>query len=146
MHLPKEEMELLEKCGKSFDRLVLEGKYDRVHPEINSERFPILDFGRRDFFQKPFRFQGFFYWQFVVAEMEKEGYRPANVREALVFGALRPQAQIEHTSIVALGAKAKIENDWRVFALEGIGRRRTLDLEMMERCFDRHTSFLGVRK
>ena len=113
-------------------------KLDWQNSDINDKNFP--DTGRLNKDFKVFHFGKTMSSDAVIAEMAKEGYEPANLRELLTHGFVKGEL------LVALGQSWRGFDGYRfVPFLSWIGQRE-LDLDWYDYDWDDCFRFLAVRK
>ena len=101
-----EEIKLLVNYTKPLEQSITDGKYDFVGDKINNKNFPIPEklIGKEiEVSAKLFHFDNRISSEDIIFEMDKAGYRPANLMELLVIGSLYPDLQRQF-SIYALGS------------------------------------------
>ena len=90
-----------------YDRLVEDGikagKYDWKNDDIMSKNFPSQETGTREATVELFRYGKDMSTDEVLAELDKQGYRPATLKELLAIGEKHPDLQKEFL-IFALGS------------------------------------------
>lgn len=114
---------------KMVEELTIEGKYNWSNSYITSENFPRPEDGTKA--EKNivlFHFEKEMTSEQVIAEMEKEGYRPATTHELLALGIAEPKLQSEFP-IIALGSVCVLCGGGRVALLNGCVSKRGLDLD-----------------
>lgn len=101
-----ETMELIIDYDKTIEQIISEGSYDWSNRDITSKNFPIPP---EMIGEKINESAELFYFgigvesEYVIKEMDNNGYRPATLIELLFFGILFPWLQKRFT-IVALGS------------------------------------------
>lgn len=89
-----------------LEKLIKQAKFDFVNENITTKNFPDAEFADlKD--AKLFHFNRYISSDEAIAEMRKENYRPASVRELVAYAIKNPEEQTKHP-IVALG------QDWSV--------------------------------
>ena len=132
---------------KKVEDLVKEWKYDWSNDNVTSKNFPLPKGGKIEKREiSLFHFSKGMTSREVIAEMDKEGYRPSTIWELLGLGISQPDLQREFT-IIALGSTCVLDDGRRVARLYGGVARRYLDLgwlgyyDWSDGC-----RFIGVRK
>jgi hypothetical protein len=102
------------------------GRYDWKNPAITETNFPSIDPSR--FTTKGVELLHFdrdILTKAAIAEMDKQGFRPATTEELLAYGAENPEEQRKHP-LVALGSSWIGPGGYRLvpYLAEGAGRRR----------------------
>jgi len=88
----------------SVEDMVRAGKYDYAAPAITSDHFRITRRGKSEIEAKIVPFDR-------LSELEKQGYRPADIAELLAFGASFPRPQQKDT-IIALDSVWIMDSDY----------------------------------
>jgi hypothetical protein len=131
---------------RSIDDFVEFGNYDWINEDINDQNFPKIKNHQVDG-EKTF---SLFYFNYslssesVISAMKAENYRPATMRELLIFGENNPEIQRKFP-IVALGQENDSFGDRRVGYLDGSLLKRIIDLFFFNRDWDNYCRFLAVR-
>lgn len=127
----------------SLAEMIKRGKYDWVNSDITEGHFPVDAAGSEseEVEMKEFHFNRTMTSPEVIAEMAKEGWKPASIWHLLFFGYKYPNKQKEYP-IIALGSV------WRgcVAYLGWRGFRRDLDLGGFGLRWIANCRFLAVRK
>ena len=89
--------------NRTIESLVKVGKYDWSHIDISSELFPTKRKGISNITIELIHFSSRKSTKQVLQEINKNGLRPANIKEILTFGATYPKEQIK-CPIVAIGS------------------------------------------
>ncbi|MBI2448138.1 hypothetical protein HYV44_01060 [Candidatus Microgenomates bacterium] len=89
-------------CGKTIAQMLKEGEYDWMNEDITDEHFPVVGTEAGEGEITLFHFGKWMSSKNAIAEMAKEGYRPANATKLLALGKAQPDLQREFP-IVALG-------------------------------------------
>jgi hypothetical protein len=128
----------------SLKEMIAAGRYDWVNSDITAKRFgpETLSLGQEP---KLFHFDRDISSEDAIAEMEKQGYRPATLGDLLKFGAENSEEQRKFP-IVALGSVARVGGDRDVAYLGRSASGRSLDLYWFDDVWPRHCRFLAVRK
>lgn len=123
--------------------MVVDCHFDSVNEHVNEKNFPpetlVLGSG-----PKIFHFNRRISSEDVIAEMKKDGYRPAKLGDLLDYGAKNPEEQRKYP-IVALGSAAVILAVRYVACIYGDGSERELVLSYFVNTWDAHSRFLAVR-
>ncbi len=131
--------------SKSFVEMVEAGKYDNINPDITAENFPVGS-GEARVVASLVRLRSKPSPEEVLAEMDRQGLRPATMAEALAFGAQYPKIQLAFP-IVAFGSVwADPQGRTYVGCLVGLPGDRWLELSGLGRGWLAGYRFLGVRK
>jgi len=139
----------------NYDRSVKDsiktGNYDRVNSDsdIVSKHFPSQETGRQDITIGLVHFGKYGKYietDEVIRELNKNGLRPATLKELLVFGEKYPDFQRDF-SIIALGSVWNIPGGYRGCAcLDGDVSERSLSLCWIGDVWDDSCRFAAVRK
>lgn len=119
--------------------LIESKKFDWVNSNITDTLFPAPKEIKNDF--KVFHFNKYVSSEDAVKEMEKEGFRPANIYELLSWKDWNGE-----DTVVALGSVGRVGGDRNVPHLGRDGSRRYLALRWWANDGGAHCRFLGVRK
>jgi hypothetical protein len=132
----------------NYDRSIAEsltaGKYNWTNPSITDANFPSKEEGEREVEFGLFHFNKTTKSDDNVAQMKKEGFRPATMKELLAFGEKNPEEQRKYP-IIALGSVAELDGDRPVGCLYGGGSGRIVRLGYYDGGWDDDCRFLGVR-
>lgn len=122
------------------------GKFNWVNDNITSSHFPSSEKGIAEVLIYLANFTRLIRSGDVIKELDRQGLRPATLKELLALGVARPDLQ-RIDPIVALGSK------WRdsggrvgVPCLDGDGGCRRLVLALWRGDWDLHWRFVAVRK
>ncbi len=122
------------------------GKYDWVNSDITQEHFPVKGSGKQNVNIVLFHFNRTITSDEVIAEMEKAGYRPADIDELLGLGVVNPDLQKEFP-IVGLGSVWRGPGGSRRVPYLGWGGvERDLDLHWFGNGWGARCRFAAVRK
>ena len=102
----RSEIKLVVDYAKPLEQFIADGKYDFVGDLITDKNFPAppkLVGQKLELLAKLFHFDNHISSEDIIFEMNKAGYRPANLLELLVVGFLYPDLQRQF-SIYALGS------------------------------------------
>ncbi len=128
------------------DRIAL-GKYGWVNSNINEKNFPTTAEKDYEVEYKVFHFDRFVSSDDVIVEMEKEGFKPANILELLKLGEVEPDFQREFPIVALDSAWRSADGDHDVPFLNYDGGERGLSLGWCgRRGWNGRCRFLGVRK
>ena len=89
--------------GMSVEDAVKLGRYDWANGDINSRNFPTTRSGKEEVVAELVHFNRAIPTEDALRELNRQGYRPAELRELLAFGEKYPDVQREFP-IVALGS------------------------------------------
>lgn len=134
--------------NRSLAKMIKAGKYGEVNNDIKAKHFPLKGKGKHELNVTLFHFDRCMESEDVVAEMNKQGFRPGLIEELLALGKKYPDLKKE-LPIVALGS---IWQDRRYFNhvaglyLSAVERKRNLALHLFIRKWDAYYHFLAVRK
>ena len=118
-------------------------KFDYYDSNIIEKNFPIQK-TKKDSYYRVFSFDRDISSEDIIKEMEKAGYRPANIYELLIWAKKNWNDQ---NSVVALGSIWQDLSGYRsVPVLDSDDAKRELDLDWFERDWDANYRFLAVRK
>jgi len=138
---------LLVDYGRSVEDGVRAGRYDWVNPNITSHNFPTKRRGKAEVVLELICFDREISSYEVLFELDKRGYRPADLQELLALGEKYPELQVEFP-IIALGALWPDDphtlND--VPGLSWYDSKRELDLIAFEVVWGETFRFAAVRK
>ncbi|MFA5935178.1 MAG: hypothetical protein WC827_04835 [Candidatus Paceibacterota bacterium] len=133
--------------------LIRIGDFECTNNNFTSKKFPkVLDGQKKDRSIFIFHFRRKISSNEVISEMDKLGYKPANVW-ALVFLSIQMRDIQDEFTLIALGTKAMLDGRYYVTCLyeEGDGRElgiKEFDLKIGSEHIDWHKDyrFLAVRK
>ena len=133
--------------GKTLEEMVKAGAYDWKNSDITSEHFPIDGNGMVECTTELVHFNRSISTDDALAELDKQGFRPATIEELLAFGSTNPEIQRQFP-IIALGSVwASRGGDRCVAYLNRRGSERGLSLDWFDDDdWDDHCRFLAVRK
>ena len=123
---------------KTLQQLIKEKKLGYVNSDVTDENFPFVE--RKVGEYKLFHFDRFISSEDAIAEMEKEGYLPANAHELLLW-----KDWNEKDFVVALGSVAEVDGHRGVPYLSRSGSMRFLDLIWFGGDWSSGYRFLAVR-
>lgn len=140
-------LKLTVRYGRSIADGIAAGKYDWVNENITQKNFPDSQSGVAEVEIHLLHFGKLMSTAQVLAEIEKQNFRPATLQELLAVGEQHSELQREFP-IVALGSVWQIPSGPRdvVPCLFEGGRERLLDLNWAERGWDDSSRFASVRK
>lgn len=130
----------------SVEDAVKAGKFDWNNNNITSANFPKLaNEQKSDKEIILFHFNKTMSSEVVIAEMDKAGYKPANILTLICLAVKEPDLQRKFP-IVALGSVCRLVGDRLVPYLYERGSKRYLDLYFFGNDWLDHYRFLAVRK
>jgi hypothetical protein len=129
----------------SLEQMIAAGKYDWSNSDITAKRFPLKGSGKVELEPKLFYFGRDMSSDNVIAEMDKEGFRPCTIEELLAIGEQHPELQRKFP-LVALGSVAEIGGCRYVAYLRRRGSERELDLLWFGNDWSGLCRFPAVRK
>ncbi len=131
----------------TLEQMIAEGKYDWSNSDINSKNFPTASqVGQVTVNVELVHFNRNIGSEEALQELDKVGYRPANLSELLAFGAKYPDRQREFP-IVALGSVwQRLDGNRYVAYIYYGGVRRHLYLVWIELWYVALYRFAAVRK
>ena len=130
----------------SVESLVAQGKYDWKSSYITSKNFSTTRKGEATLNLELVPLNQVLTSEEVIAELKKQGLRPAELHELLAFGAKYPDEQRKYP-IVALGSVWRYWDGYRhVPYLWRDGSERNLNLNYFVLRWLGHYRFLAVRK
>ena len=132
--------------NRSVEDGIKAGNYDWKNNDITSKHFPSQETGSREVVIELFHFGKDMSTDEVLAELDKQGYRPATLKELLPLGEKYPNLQREFP-IIALGSVWRDSNGNRFCPYLGRdGSERNLDLRWVGRRWGDGCRFAVVRK
>jgi len=132
--------------GKSVEEMVKLGRYDWSSNNITSEHFPTKRIGKTEIVVDLVHFNRRIGTDEALKELDRMGYRPAELYELLAFGEKYPEIQ-RGFPVIALGSVWRSSGGNRyVPCLGGSGFRRYLDLHWIEGGWGGLYRFAAVRK
>lgn len=132
--------------GKSVEEMVKLGLYDWSNHDITSEHFPAKWTGQTDLAIELVHFNRYIGTNDALKELNRMGYRPAELHELLAFGEKYPDVQREFP-VVALGSVWQRPYGYRyVPCLYWFGSKRRLYLRWSGRDWGDICRFAAVRK
>lgn len=129
----------------SLEQMIAAGKYDWSNSDITAKRFPLKGSGKVELEPKLFYFGRDMSSDNVIAEMDKEGFRPCTIEELLAIGEQHPELQRKFP-LVALGSVAEIDGNRSVACHGRFDSRRGLSLDWFDVDWDGVYRFPAVRK
>ncbi len=133
-------------CTQTLKEMISAGKYDWVNSDITPEHFPITGKGISEEEVVLFHFDKTMTSEQVIAEMDKQGFKPASIEELLALGSSKPDLQ-KQFPIIALDSVWRNPNGRRcVPCLYYDGSRRKLDLDWFDFSWFPRYRFAAVRK
>jgi hypothetical protein len=133
--------------------MIAAGRYDQVSPVITEDNFPmpanlVLGTEPKLFsYSEGFHPDSTYLDKKLLAEMDRQGYRPANLWELLNYGSKNPSEQLKHP-IIALGSEHREyvpELSYTFPLKKGDPCRRLLGVDS-KKGNSSTCRFLGVRK
>lgn len=122
------------------------GNYNWVNSDITSKNFPTTRTGKAEVVVKLIHFNRYISTNKALRELDRMGYRPAELHELIAFGAKYPDVQREFP-IVALGSVWRGRFGYRyVPSLFGSGSERDFDLDWVGCGWGGFYRFVAVRK
>lgn len=132
--------------GIKVEQAIKLGKYDWMNDNITQKNFPTERKGKAEVVVELIHFNRYFSSEEALKELDRMGYRPAELMELLAFGEKYSEVQREFP-IVALASVWQNPGGHRsVPCLDGHGSGRGLDLNWLEDDWDGHWRFAAVRK
>jgi hypothetical protein len=132
--------------GRSLKQMIKAGNYDWVNKNITAEHFPVKGKGKHELSVTLFHFNRTTRSDDAIAEMNKQGFRPAKIEELLFLGEKYPDIQREFP-IVSLGCVWWNPDGSRyVPCLSRRGSKRELNLGCFRNDWHDCCRFLAVRK
>lgn len=132
--------------GRSVEDGVRAGRYDWANSGITSSNFPRKRKGIAEVAVELMHFDRVVSTNEALRELNRMGYRPAELHELLAFGEKYPDVQREFP-IVALGSAWQVRDGGRgVSCLYGDGSERSLNLRWVEDDWFELYRFAAVRK
>ncbi len=145
----EEEISLTVDYGQDLKQMIANGKYGSCNYDITEKNFPMpteLVGEKVVVSAKLFHFNHVISSEEAIAEMEKEGFRPATLAELLALGEAQPDLQRQFP-ILALGSVLRRANGTRhVPYLDVLGDKRNLYLLPFGADWHYTCRFLAVRK
>ncbi len=130
----------------TVEKAIKAGKYDWSNSDINSKNFPSDRKGTAEVAIELVQFGRYMESDEVLAELDKQGLRPATLPELLAFGAKYPDKQREFP-IVALGSVWRYRGGYRDVAyLYSYAGDRYLNLSWLGSRWGASYRFAAVRK
>lgn len=125
------------------------GSYNWVNKDISEENFPTSknEVAKKELRSTLYHFNKSVVFYYAIAQMEKDGKRPATLKELLAFGETYPKLQMEF-KIVAFGS-VWVDHDGNrsVACLDSSPRSgRDLDWDWYDDSYDNDCRFLAVEK
>ena len=134
--------------GRSVQDSIAAGKYDYKNEDITEKNFPPIkdEAGKKEVQFTLYHFGKDVDSDFAIAEMLKDGKRPATLRELLAFGEANPELQREFPIIALLSVWVSRSGGRDVPCLNGCDSERDLVLGWCGSGWDGYCRFLGVSK
>ena len=131
---------------KTVEELVVEGNYDWSDSNVTSKNFPRSEEGTKDKKEVAlFHFNKTMTSEDVIAEMKKDGYRPATIFELLALGVTQPELQ-RGFPIIALGSDCTFDGSRHVAYLYESAGGRNLHLLWLDNDWNDNCRFVGLRR
>ena len=127
-------------------KAVKAGKYDWSNSDITAEHFPTKRSGKATVTLELVHFDKTMSSDNVLAELDAQGLRPAELRELLALGAAYPELQREFPIIELESVWQNPDGDRNVAYLFRNGSKRSLDLHWFDIGWDENCRFAAVRK
>jgi len=132
--------------GMKVEEAVKLGNYDWVLSDITQENFPTQKKGKTELVVELIRFDHCISTDQALKELDRMGYRPAELMELLAFGEKYPEVQREF-SIAALGSVwQNPDGDRRVPFFCSYASKHGLNLFLIENDWGGGWRFAAVRK
>jgi hypothetical protein len=145
----EEEISLTVDYGQTLEQMIANGKYNWHNSNITEKNFPLpagLVGEKIVVSAKLFYFSSVISSKEAIAEMNKDGYRPATLAELLALGEARPDLQRQFP-ILALGSVWRDVNGYHHVSCLGVNDlERELSLYWFGSDWDASCRFLAVRK
>ena len=132
--------------AKTIEQAVADGNYDCASKHITTKNFPFAFplnmIGKKvEVFVNEFHFNRLISSKDAISEMEKKGFRPANIYEIMAFVQDNPKFPV-----VALGSVCQLHQSLFVPAIFMDGSERNIALYGWSGGWFNYYRFLGVRK
>jgi hypothetical protein len=127
----------------SLERMINDGRYDRVYPLVMTVRYRRLMGGRKEVEIALVQFQHTFAPSEVKRLMKSHGYRPAYIEELLALGRDYPDLQ-RRIPIVAIGSGIIVQRRRRAVCLSGGVSSRELGTQVIYRRWSPYYRFAFV--
>lgn len=134
--------------NRSLAEMIKTGNYDRVDSNIEAKNFPLKGKDKHELEAVLFHFDRNIGSNEAIAEMDKQGFRPARIEELLALCEKYLELQKEFPfPIVALGSVWQDSHcNSRVAYLFWVSSKRGLDLRSILIRWDSYYRFLAFRK
>ena len=130
----------------TVEEMVRLGHYDWSNSDVTSKHFPTKRTGTADLVIELVHVNRDISTKDAQKELDRMGFRPAELHELLAFGAKYPEVQREFP-ILALGSVWQdLDDDRRYACLHGVGSERGLYLRWFGGDWDDVCRFAAVRK
>jgi len=129
----------------TLEQMIALGQYDWKNDDITAKNFPVNGEGKKEITVELVKYESGMSSEAILADLDKNGLRPATHEELLAFGAAFPELQRKFP-IVALGSVASIFGDRRVAFLDRYDSERDLRLRWFDGGWYARCRFLAVRK
>lgn len=148
--LPKrKQYKIVVDYDRPLEELISDGKFQFINSNILSRNFPVRGKGKKPREMTLVAVDRARHSEAVIKEMEKNGYRPADIAELLAFGNVQPNLQ-EKSPIVSLGSA--FESAKGTLSVPYLGRAgskgrwRTLLLTSFNSTWPKTSLFAAVRR
>lgn len=132
--------------GQTVEQLIKAGKYDWFNDDVTSRNFPSNEKGVAEVLVYLVNFNYDISSEDAVKELDRQGLRPATLKELLALGIAQPDLQ-RSNPIVALGSVWRDSAGYvRVPGLRGADDYRRLDLSWWRGDWGSYWRFAAVRK
>jgi len=132
--------------NRSVEDGVKAGQYDYANSDITSKHFPTERMGMPEVAVELIHFNRDISTDEAIHELDRMGYRPADLHELLALGEKYPDLQREFP-VIALGSVWQKPGGFRSCAyLDGNDSRRYLYLDWVDFRWDDYCRFAAVRK
>ena len=131
---------------ESVEDAVKAGHYDWVDQNINSHNFSTTQKGSRRVEMKLIHFGRAISSQEALKEIDRMGYRPAELHEILAFGREYPEVQRKFPIIGLASVWRDVRDDARVPYLDRNGSKRNLNLNWLENDWNEICRFAALSK
>ncbi len=132
--------------GPALVELIKDCRFDYVNLDITEKNFPITNRPSGEVEMKVFHFNQVIGSDEAIREMEKEGYRPAELPEALAYAKANPDEQRKHPIVILGSVWRDFDGDRVVPCLDEWDGDRELRLPWYDRRWHGDCRFLAVRK
>lgn len=142
----KRNFDIVVDYDQSLKEMIKAGGYDYIDNDITAEHFPVEGEGEQKKTIILLHFNKIMTSDEVMAEMDKQGFRPAKIEDLLVLGKTEPELQRQFL-IVALGSVWRdLHNGRHVSYLHWSGLGRYLNCHWFEDGWSASNRFVALRK